>query len=101
MHGSRTRIPFPARRRRQTKREEPSSWLKPEAEPALNDVLARIGKPEEAPFRPDPFQLEALEAIGRTDCLVMAPTGSGKTWIAEQAIQKMLREESAAGTPRP
>ncbi len=92
MHGSRTRIPFPARRRRQTKRDEPSSWLKPEAEPALNDVLARIGKPEEEPFRPDPFQLEALEAIGRSDCLVMAPTGSGKTWIAEQAIQKMLRE---------
>ena len=92
MQGSRTRIPFPARRRRHTKREEPSSWLKPEAEPALNDVLARIGKPEEALFRPDPFQLEALEAIGRSDCLVMAPTGSGKTWIAEKAIQKMLRE---------
>jgi len=92
MQGSRTRIPFPARNRRQRKREEPSAWLKPEAEPVLNDVLDKIGKPEEVPFRPDPFQLEALEAIGRTDCLVMAPTGSGKTWIAEQAIRKMLRE---------
>jgi len=92
MHGSRTRVPYPARRRRHTKREEPSAWLKPEAEPVLNDVLARIGKPEDAPFRPDPFQIEALEAIGRSDCLVMAPTGSGKTWIAEKAIHEMLRE---------
>jgi ATP-dependent RNA helicase HelY len=99
MHGSRTRIPLPTRRRRQTKREEPSSWLKPEAEPALNDALARIGKPEESPFRPDPFQLEAIEAIGRTDCLVMAPTGSGKTWIAEQAIRKMLQEGKRCRMP--
>lgn len=92
MHGSRTRKPFPAKRRRRTPRTDQLPWLKPEAEPVLNDVLARIGKPEESPFRPDTFQLEALEAIGRADCLVMAPTGSGKTWIAEQAIQKMLRE---------
>jgi superfamily II RNA helicase len=90
MYGSHTRRPFRPPRQRQQKREETSHWLKPEAEPVLNDVFARIGKPEEAPFKPDPFQLEALEAIGRTDCLVMAPTGSGKTWIAEQAIHEML-----------
>ncbi len=49
-----------------------------------------IGKPEEAPFVPDPFQTEALEAVKRTDCLVSAPTGSGKTWIAEQAIRSVF-----------
>ncbi len=92
MHGSHSRPPRPVRRRRRTKRDESSPWLRPEADPVLNDVLARIGKPEETPFRPDAFQIEALEAIGRGDCLVMAPTGSGKTWIAEQAIQAMLRE---------
>jgi ATP-dependent RNA helicase HelY len=91
MHGTRTRKPFPPRHNRPKKREE-SSLLKPEADPILNPVLARIGKPEEAPFRPDPFQLEALAAIGSSDCLVMAPTGSGKTWIAEQAIREMLQE---------
>jgi len=92
MHGSRTRSPYPNRRRSRKPRKEGPAWHTFEAEPVLNDVLARIGKPDEAPFRPDPFQLEALEAIRRADCLVMAPTGSGKTWIAEQAIQEMLRE---------
>ena len=92
MHGSRTRSPRPKRRRSRKPRSERPAWHTFEAEPVLNDVLARIGKPDEAPFRPDAFQLEALEAIRRADCLVMAPTGSGKTWIAEQAIQDMLRE---------
>jgi superfamily II RNA helicase len=60
--------------------------MEPEADPTLKGIFAKIGKPVSAPFSPDPFQLEALKAINRTDCLVMAPTGSGKTWIAEQAI---------------
>ena len=92
MHGSRTRKPTPARRRRRHPRPDNPPRFKPEAEPVLNDVLSRIGRPEEAPFRPDAFQLDALDAIRRGDCLVMAPTGSGKTWIAEQAIQEVLRE---------
>ncbi|MCE5264266.1 MAG: DEAD/DEAH box helicase [Deltaproteobacteria bacterium] len=64
--------------------------MKPEAEPSLKPVFAKIGKPVTAPFRPDPFQSEALEAIGLGDCLVMAPTGSGKTWIAEEAIRAIF-----------
>ncbi len=60
--------------------------MKPEADPLLKPIFARIGRPAAATFRPDPFQTEALEAIGKGDCLVMAPTGSGKTWIAEEAI---------------
>ena len=64
--------------------------MKPEAEPALKPVFAKIGKPVSAPFRPDPFQSEALEAIRSSDCLVMAPTGSGKTWIAEEAIRTVF-----------
>jgi ATP-dependent RNA helicase HelY len=64
--------------------------MKPEAEPLLKPVFARIGKPVTAPFRPDPFQSEAIEAIRLGDCLVMAPTGSGKTWIAEEAIHTVL-----------
>ncbi|MBU2055143.1 MAG: DEAD/DEAH box helicase [Proteobacteria bacterium] len=64
--------------------------MKPEAEPALKGVFAKIGKPPAAAFRPDPFQIEALEAIRDADCLVMAPTGSGKTWIAEEAIRSVF-----------
>jgi len=61
--------------------------MKPEAEPSLKTVFAKIGNPAATTFRPDPFQLDALEAIREEDCLVMAPTGSGKTWIAEEAIR--------------
>ncbi|MBW2562262.1 MAG: DEAD/DEAH box helicase [Deltaproteobacteria bacterium] len=59
----------------------------PQADPALDQVFARIGNPDPTPFKPDPFQLDALKAIQKTDCLVTAPTGAGKTWIAEKAIQ--------------
>ena len=65
--------------------------MRPEIEPALKSVFAKIGKPISAVFVPDPFQLEALEVIKKTDCLVTAPTGVGKTWIAEQAILAVFK----------
>ncbi|MDO8784824.1 MAG: DEAD/DEAH box helicase [Syntrophales bacterium] len=65
--------------------------IRPEADAALKKVFAKIGKPpSSATFVPDKFQLQALEAINRMDCLVIAPTGSGKTWIAEQAIMSVF-----------
>jgi superfamily II RNA helicase len=64
--------------------------MRAEAEPILKSVFARIGKPDSAPFIPDPFQLEALKAIQEADCLVVAPTGSGKTWIAQEAIRSFF-----------
>lgn len=53
-------------------------------------LLADIGRPEPAPFRPDPFQVEALERVMKEDVLVTAPTGSGKTWIALEAAKVFL-----------
>ncbi|MEA2502990.1 MAG: ATP-dependent helicase HelY [Actinomycetota bacterium] len=45
------------------------------------------------PFEFDPFQVEALEALGRMESvLVAAPTGSGKTVVAEFAVWLALRE---------
>lgn len=73
-------------RSRRTSTHEVTARLKPKADSRLKSVFAKIGVPEKKPFRPDRFQLEALSAIQETDCLVTAPTGSGKTWIAEQAI---------------
>ena len=64
--------------------------FRPRAHPSLDAVLASIGTPEAEPFTPDPFQLHALAAIERADCLVSAPTGSGKTWIAERAMARAL-----------
>ncbi len=61
--------------------------IKPSIDPRLRSVFSRIGTPEKGPFRPDPFQLKALSAIKHSDCLVSAPTGSGKTWIAIKAIE--------------
>lgn len=61
----------------------------PAADASLKRVFAAIGVPESRPFIPDRFQVEALEAVAHSDCLVTAPTGSGKTWIAEQAIGRI------------
>jgi superfamily II RNA helicase len=44
-------------------------------------------------FSPSPFQLEALGLLreGR-DVIVVAPTGSGKTWIAQEFIRERLEQ---------
>ncbi len=55
-------------------------------------MFGNIGIPEAQPFVADDFQREALERIRTTDVLVSAPTGSGKTWIAVQAMQQILHE---------
>jgi superfamily II RNA helicase len=52
--------------------------------------LKNIGQPEPSPFQPDPFQLRAVELIEGSDVIVTAPTGSGKTWIAQKAIEEGL-----------
>ncbi len=70
----------------------PAARVRPNADGVLKKVFAAIGVPEHAEFKPDPFQLNAIEAIERADCLVTAPTGAGKTWIAQQAISKVHRK---------
>jgi ATP-dependent RNA helicase HelY len=56
----------------------------------LKRLLEGIGTPRPTPFKPDPFQLEALAALEYEDVLVTAPTGSGKTWIARAEIRRLL-----------
>ncbi|CAN2042526.1 RNA helicase of the superfamily II [Candidatus Magnetomoraceae bacterium gMMP-15] len=77
----------------QKKRQPHSKYKAPKIKPGkdalLKKVFASIGTPENKPFKPDPFQLNALEAIKDDDCLVSVPTGSGKTWIAEKAIDRI------------
>lgn len=74
---------------RKGKKEFPK--IKAGAAPELKKIFAGIGSPEVTEFKPDPFQLKALEAIKSADCLVTVPTGSGKTWIAQQAIDDVYR----------
>ena len=59
--------------------------------PGLAELLRGVGEAPAVPFAPAPFQLAALDALERGDVLVSAPTGSGKTWIAEQEIARLLR----------
>jgi superfamily II RNA helicase len=56
----------------------------------VRKLLQGIGTPPAAPFKPDPFQLEALAMLEYEDVLVTAPTGSGKTWIAREQIRRLL-----------
>jgi ATP-dependent RNA helicase HelY len=62
----------------------------------LRRLLEGIGTPRPAPFKPDPFQLEALAALEFEDVLVTAPTGSGKTWIAREEIRRLLESDRRA-----
>jgi ATP-dependent RNA helicase HelY len=49
------------------------------------------------PFRPDRFQVDAAAAIDRGETVVVtAPTGSGKTVVAEAAIARALALETRA-----
>src|SRR4051812_17819514 len=63
---------------------------------AAKQLLTGIGVPPPSEFRPDDFQLEALEAIEHEDVLVTAPTGSGKTWIASEEIRRLLDQRKRA-----
>ena len=70
--------------------------IKPGADSRLKKIFATIGVPEKRPFVPDSYQLKSLSAIERGDCLVTAPTGAGKTWIAEQVIRKVFERGGKA-----
>jgi ATP-dependent RNA helicase HelY len=49
------------------------------------------------PFELDPFQLRAIDALdGGRSVLVAAPTGSGKTVVAEHAVARALSEGGKA-----
>ncbi|MFH1490554.1 MAG: DEAD/DEAH box helicase, partial [Pseudomonadota bacterium] len=81
--------------RRPFRRTRPSGIKKetfenPRLDPQLKHLFQKIGIPEPAPFKPDPFQVEALEKLEKADVLVSAPTGAGKTWIAVEAISKAI-----------
>jgi superfamily II RNA helicase len=77
-------------RRRRTE-EKGLDTIRPKADRGLLPLLKEIGAPEERPFVPDPFQLEALGYLSHHDCIVSAPTGSGKTWIAARAVEDYLK----------
>jgi len=56
----------------------------------LEEILDGIGVPEPMPFVADDWQREAVEAIAHADVIVSAPTGSGKTFVAIEAIKQAM-----------
>jgi ATP-dependent RNA helicase HelY len=69
---------------------ERSARVVPPQTREVKRLLEGIGTPRATPFKPDPFQLEALAQLEFEDVLVTAPTGSGKTWIAREEIRRLL-----------
>ncbi len=65
---------------------------RPGVDSRLKRLFKQIGVPEARPFEPDPFQRDALERVRSHDVIVSAPTGAGKTWIASEAIRRLLTE---------
>jgi superfamily II RNA helicase len=82
------RGPFRPHKKKRRPRAPKIPRIKPRADTKLKKVFAQIGVPPQTPFKPDRFQIEAVEAIQNADCLVTAPTGAGKTWIAVEAISR-------------
>ncbi len=66
----------------------------PPQEESLDEIISQIGIPEKTDFVLDDFQREAIEKLnsGERNLLVVAPTGSGKTYIAESYIRKIFNE---------
>ena len=79
---------YPRSRRHYLQKKRPPK-ITPRADARLKRVFAGIGVPPSREFKPDPFQTDALKVIQSSDCLVTAPTGAGKTWIAERAIARI------------
>ncbi|MEJ2037630.1 MAG: DEAD/DEAH box helicase, partial [Desulfosarcinaceae bacterium] len=86
----------PSRHARPRRPERYAPTLRAGADARLKKIFNTIGTPETEAFTPDPFQLEALAVTGRSDCLVTAPTGAGKTWIAVQAIERVFKRGGRA-----
>src|SRR5512147_2036539 len=81
------------RQRREKRDNAPAAYsgtFTPRVDRKLRKFFDGIGVPEKTAFIPDDFQIEALDKIKNADVIVSAPTGSGKTWIAAQAIKEML-----------
>jgi superfamily II RNA helicase len=83
-------------RSRESSPQYTESSQTPQQARAAQDLLRGIGVPAPQPFKPDDFQLEALDAIEHEDVLVTAPTGSGKTWIASEEIRRLLHQGKRA-----
>lgn len=64
-------------------------------EPATSteELLEGIGVPTAKTFKPDPWQEEAIEQLANNDVIVSVPTGSGKTYVAVEAMRRAIEAD--------
>lgn len=60
----------------------------------LIELLDGIGVPPLKTFVPDSWQIEAVSQLATTDVIVSAPTGSGKTYVALEAMKQAMAKDS-------
>ncbi len=66
-----------------------------EATPAITieALLQDIGVPPPEPFTPDPWQQEAVDLLATGNVILSVPTGSGKTYVAVEAMRRAIAAE--------
>ncbi len=64
-------------------------------EPAINTqaLLEGIGVPPSQPFKPDDWQQDAIDRLATNDVILSVPTGSGKTYVAIEAMRRAIEAE--------
>jgi len=58
------------------------------------ELLEGIGVPPSTTLVPDSWQVEAVSQLATTDVIVSAPTGSGKTYVAIEAMKEAMANDS-------
>lgn len=66
-----------------------------EAEPAIRTeaLFEGIGVPPPQAFKPDAWQQEAIDRLATNDVILSVPTGSGKTYVAIEAMRQAIDAE--------
>ncbi len=82
-HGDRT--PAPPRPPRPAAEEAPPV--------TIDALLEDIGVPPPQPFIPDPWQQEAVDLLKTGNVILSVPTGSGKTYVAVEAMRHAIAAE--------
>lgn len=66
-----------------------------QGEPAISTkaLFEGIGVPPPRPFKPDDWQREAIDRLTTNDVILSVPTGSGKTYVAVEAMRRAIDAE--------
>jgi superfamily II RNA helicase len=68
--------------------------LSVEPSTTIVDLLEGLGVPPSTTFIPDSWQVEAISQLAATDVIGSAHTGSGKTYVALEAMKQAMAKES-------